>query len=162
MNVMNRHFERITTKGTLLRMVVMLALLACTTACEKNDIRTFHMGSDELTAVDENGTKLYLNHLEQWLYWEEDDDIYVFTTDADGVCKLISGANTQTAYFKSQTEIGEVGQYAIYPASAAVVGNSGQIKLPNTFTYGTNRTGTSKGTHIDSSFAKDAMPMVNF
>ena len=158
---MNRHFERITTKGTLLRMVVMLALLACTTACEKNDIRTFHMGSDELTAVDENGTKLYLNHLEQWLYWEEDDDIYVFTTDADGVCKLISGANTQTAYFKSQTEIGEEGQYAIYPASAAVVGNSGQIKLPNTFTYGTNRTGTSKGTHIDSSFAKDAMPMVS-
>lgn len=158
---MNRHFERITTKGTLLRTVAMLALLACTTACERNDIRTFHMGSDELTAVDENGNKLYLNHIEQWLYWEEDDDIYVFTTDADGVCKLISGANTQTAYFKSETEIGENGEFAIYPASAAVVGNSGQINLPNTITYGTNRSTSAKGTHIDSSFAKDAMPMVS-
>lgn len=138
--------------------MICLAVAAAsllTTACkEKMAIRTFGGEMEQL----DDGSKNYLGHHEQWIYWEEGDDIKVDVNGTQERCELVSGHQSLTANFRSENELPDVDDpvYAIYPANS--FGSSyTDLIFPATMPY---RTGTA--THPDSSFGIGCLPMVAY
>lgn len=143
----------------LITGIILLSLMAGVVSCrEKKEQLTFGTRMDQFGG---DGSKVYLGHAEQWLYWEPDDQIMVCVGGDQSLCNLVSGAKTLDAFFTSQNVL-PIGSdaYAFYPSSLAPTGSdaSWTITLPNEQPYRT--TTNSTATDPDSSFGRGAMPMV--
>lgn len=143
--------------------IFSIALLAAATlltaGCKKKEILEFGGQMDQFSATDENGSKTYLGHAEQWIYWETGDKIKVFDGSNAVPCELVSGARTLDAYFRSESTLNVDAKkfWAIYPSTS--YGSSyTDLIFPATQTYREN----SDATHPDSSFGRGALPMVAY
>ena len=143
--------------------IFSIALLAAATlltaGCKKKEILEFGGQMDQFSATDENGQKTYFGHAEQWIYWEEGDDIKAYCNGESSVCDLVSGSGTLTAFFRSQNPLSsDYPVYAIYPASSGADGGYSTLTFPATQPY--RQAGTP--TDPDSSFGIGALPMVAY
>ena len=139
-------------------MSLLAIALLLATGCKREEILTFGGQMDKFTATDADGSKTYLGHAEEWIYWEEGDDIKAYCDGSTSVCNLVSGSGTLQAFFKSQTTL-PVGKevYAIYPASS--YGSSyTDLIFPASQPYRES----ASPTHPDSSFGRGALPMVAY
>ena len=142
--------------------IFSIALLAAATlltaGCKKKEILEFGGQMDQFSATDENGSKTYLGHAEQWIYWETGDKIKVNDGSSAVECELVSGAGTLEAYFRSTSTLNtDATLYAIYPASSFGETYTDLI-FPATQPYRES----SDATHPDSSFGRGALPMVAY
>lgn len=134
-----------------------MAVAILTVSCEKKEIRTLGGEMEKFTVSDSEDSKIYLGHAEQWLYWENGDDIKVYVGGSDAKCNLVSGSGSLHAFFRSVDPLPDGALYAIYPYSSGG-GNYDQLDFPATQPYRT----ISSPTHPDSSFGIGAMPMVAY
>ncbi len=143
--------------------IFSIALLAAATlltaGCKKKEILEFGGQMDQFSATDENGSKTYLGHAEQWIYWEAGDKIKVNDGSSAVECELVSGAGTLEAFFRSTSTLNVEAPalYAIYPSTSYGSSHTDLI-FPATQTYREN----SDATHPDSSFGRGALPMVAY
>ena len=143
---------------------IMLLSVLCiaVSSCKKKEILTFGGQMDKFVATNADGSKTYLGHAEEWLYWETGDDIMAYVGGAKSRCELVSGSGTLNAFFKSQEtlpydENNPIPFYAIYPSTSG--GNTyNDLFFPAEQPY---REVTSPQ-HPDSSFGRGAMPMVAY
>ena len=137
-------------------MSVLAMTLLLATGCKREEILSFGGQMDQFTATDADGSKTYLGHAEEWIYWEEGDNIKAYCDGSTSVCDLVSGSGTLEAFFKSQSTLPvDEPVFAIYPASS--YGSSyTDLIFPASQPY---RESTSP-THPDSSFGRGALPMV--
>ena len=134
-------------------------LCIAVSSCKERRILEFGGQMDQFSATDENGSKTYLGHAEQWIYWETGDKIKVNDGSSAVECELVSGAGTLEAFFRSTSTLNVEAPalYAIYPSSS--YGNSyTDLIFPATQTYRENE----DATHPDSSFGRGALPMVAY
>lgn len=138
--------------------MLLSVLCIAVSSCKEKRILEFGGQMDQFSATDENGSKTYLGHAEQWIYWETGDDIKVDDGSNKVRCELVSGARTLEAYFRSTSTLNtDATLYAIYPASS--FGETyNDLIFPATQTYREN----SDATHPDSSFGRGALPMVAY
>lgn len=143
------------TRLIILTLAAAMSLL--TTGCKKElVIREFGGEMERLTTDEKN----YLGHHEQWIYWEEGDDIKVQVPGSDAArCYLVGGHQSMTARFKSEDGLPNEDDpiYAIYPASSFGSTYTDLI-FPETMPYRT----MGSGTHPDSSFGIGCLPMVAY
>lgn len=138
---------------TLLSVLCIVAV-----SCKKEEILTFGGEMDKFTATDADGQKTYLGHAEEWIYWEADDEIKITDGSKSAVCKLISGAGTLDAFFRSETEMPTGSTiWAIYPKESFGTSYNDLI-FPAEQPYRENE----NATHPDSSFGRGALPMVAY
>ncbi len=139
--------------------MALTLLTAVLSSCGKKEIKFFGSKMDQFEATNPEGTKVYLGHAEQWLYWEQDDKIHTVVGSEESDCYLISGENTLDAYFRSENELPSGDGYAFYPETlyqSKIDDNTFNITLPAVHPYRQDQ----NGTHPDSSFGRGAMPMV--
>lgn len=142
-------------------IISLLAGLLClaTVSCKDKE-KVYYFGGEMEPISYGDDSKTYLGHAEQWIYWEQDDDIKVFLGDKahSGRAEAVGGYGTLTARFSGGVPepSGTPQIYAIYPYSSAVDGEDWtKLRFPATQPY---RDGPS--TYADSSFGRGAMPMV--
>ena len=147
-------------RRTRLFTILLLSVLCiAVSSCKERRILEFGGQMDQFSATDENGSKTYLGHAEQWIYWETDDVIKVYDGDNAVDCELVSGASTLEAFFRSTSTLNVEAPalYAIYPSTS--YGSSyTDLIFPATQTYRENE----NATHPDSSFGRGALPMVAY
>ena len=139
-------------------MCLALALAGLLTTSCREELVVRNLGG-EMEQLNEEESKTYLGHHEQWVYWENGDDIKVDINGTRAVCNLLTGHQQLTARFQSVDGLpeGDDPVYAIYPASS--FGSSyTDLIMPATMPY---RDGTD-ATHPDSSFGRGCMPMVAY
>lgn len=145
-------------------IAILLGFLCiAATSCKKKEILTFGGKMDQFAATDPEGSKTYLGHAEEWIYWESGDQIKVNDGNGPVNCTLITGAGTLNAFFESESEVNaEAAQlFAIYPASSYVNGStvaSPKIVFPSEQEYRQD----ANATDPDSSFGRGALPMVAY
>lgn len=138
-------------------------LCVAATSCKKKEILTFGGKMDQFAATDPEGSKTYLGHAEEWIYWEAGDQIKVNDGNGPVDCTLITGTGTLNAFFESESEVNaEAAQlFAIYPASSYVDGStvaSPKIVFPSVQEYRQD----ANATDPDFSFGRGALPMVAY
>ena len=127
-------------------------------SCRNKEILSFGGKMEKFTSSDADGSKTYLGHAEQWIYWEEGDEIMAYVDNDNTKCTLVSGSGSLDAFFKSETALrDDLPTYAIYPHSAGGT-NYNNLNFPATQPY--REVGTPTGQ--DSSFGRGALPMVAF
>lgn len=139
--------------------MLLSVLCIAVSSCKEKRILEFGGQMDQFSATDENGSKTYLGHAEQWIYWETGDKIKVNDGSSAVECELVSGAGTLEAFFRSTSTLNVEAPalYAIYPSTS--YGSSyNDLIFPATQTYREN----SDATHPDSSFGRGALPMVAY
>lgn len=139
--------------------MLLSVLCIAVSSCKEKKILEFGGQMDQFSATDENGSKTYLGHAEQWIYWETGDKIKVNDGSSAVECELVSGAGTLEAFFRSTSTLNVEAPalYAIYPSTS--YGSSyTDLIFPATQTYREN----SDATHPDSSFGRGALPMVAY
>lgn len=146
-------------KSRFISALALVAVVLLAVSCEKKEIITFGGEMDKFTVAEPDGSKVYLGHAEQWLYWEDGDDIKVYVGDGGDAtrCYLISGSGSLQAYFKSVSPVPSGALHAIYPYASGG-GSYTSLIFPATQPYRT----TTDPTHPDSSFGIGAMPMVAY
>lgn len=127
-------------------------------SCRHKEILSFGGKMEKFTSSDADSGKTYLGHAEQWIYWEEDDDIMAYVGDDKTKCTLVSGSGSLDAFFKSDIGLrDDLPTYAIYPWSAGVRTKDDLI-FPASHPY----RATTSPAHPDSSFGRGSMPMVAY
>lgn len=152
----------------ILGVIFSLLTVASLVSCEKEKKMTFGVQMEQPT--DPEGSKTYLGHGEEWMYWEDGDSMMCKIKDVDVPqgFHLVSGHRQLTAVFETNDDatVGEDKNtkpvLAIYPyrsyGSLDVDHLSGTINLLANQEY---RQGSS-ATNPDSSFGRAAMPMVAY
>ena len=149
----------------------MLALLslAVLSSCEKEKKLSFGVEMEQPSDPD---SKTYLGHAEEWMYWENGDDMYCWVKGYSDVSNhgkqgfdLASGHQSLTATFVSDdaATIAESDNdkevFAIYPkASYGSLDNSGN----GTLIFPAVQPYRNDAQHPDSSFGRGCMPMVAY
>lgn len=146
-------------KRTQTIITLFLSFLCLVTiSCKKKEILSFGSKMEPFTVTDADGSKTYLGHAEQWIYWEEGDDIKAYVGGSKSRCELVTGSGTLEAFFRSESALPEDDPvYAIYPYTSGGDSYTSLI-FPAEQPY---RSSTSP-THPDSSFGIGAMPMVAY
>lgn len=144
----------------------MLALLslAVLSSCEKEKKLSFGVEMEQPSDPD---SKTYLGHAEEWMYWENGDDMYCWVvgySQRQGF-DLASGHQSLTATFVSDdaATIAESDNdkevFAIYPKdSYGSLDNSGN----GTLIFPAVQPYRNEAQHPDSSFGRGCMPMVAY
>ncbi|MBO7489994.1 MAG: hypothetical protein J6T88_06930 [Bacteroidales bacterium] len=146
----------------LLTLLVSIFCLATVSCRDKEKDYTFGGEMEPLSYGDDS--KTYIGHAEEWIYWEQGDQIKVFLGDEEhsGPADAISGFNTLMARFKGRVPepSGVTQVYAIYPYESAIDGQGwSKLVFPAEQPYRSGETATAPH-HPDSSFGRGAMPMV--
>ena len=147
----------------------MLSLLLLATSCgkEKGEIVRFGATAEALRTDD--GSKTYLGHAEQWIFWEPGDKVMAFTGSKSSVCNILDDRIDRDnlasmVYFRSEGELlfDEKNAYVFSPAELNPTGSGDNwtITLPAEQPYRT--TDNSTATHPDSSFGQGVLPMISY
>lgn len=149
-------------------LLMLLALLALVSCRKDKDILTTIGGTIEDAPVEDDG-KVFLSDREQWLRWEKDDQIYIWSTEGVAATYDLEEAsyNKLTGTFSSTNSEVTANStiYAFYPPTLATKGSgtitSGSMTLfwPSRHDY---RTTNPSDTLADNSFGKGAIPMVAY
>lgn len=153
-----------------LLLVVPLLLLTLFSCRDDREKLTTLGGVIEDSNLEED-SKVYLGNRERWLYWENGDQIFVWSSSTEtGTYDLDEDSHKQLmGNFKSESSTVTANSkiYAFYPPSLATAAGAGggtvtndgtTIFWPRSHVYRENNTATEP----DSSFGKAAMPMVAY
>ena len=150
--------------------VACASLLLSLAGCRKEVFQMNMRARMEQPKADSATAKNYLVHEEEWIYWEEGDNIAIYGQgglQGGGVYDLVDGANTRYAHFEGEIEATGERHYAVYPASIIVDNttnsasdnsspNNRRINYPATMEYRQD----ASAIHPDSSFGRGCFPMV--
>lgn len=157
------------------RIIVLLAGMLCLASCERDKLITPEIRAtlDHFVESEEDGSKVVLFHNEEWLKWEEGDEVTIYSVNGsnkyvdDEQFVYVDGDGNRMAYLHAKNSGITSGDkyYAVYPEGIKHSYSSGnnlgvndlKVDLMNEHAYR-----PFDNPYADSSFGIGAIPMVSY